>query len=562
MSASGPPPASWRRLFDSAFVLPVIRAVVLLAVVLVAARTADVAVAIGTTVTAAVLLGLGVVGRALKVGVLHLRRPPLLSRNLDLGDLTVPRAPGRVLASPELFGGVAVVAVAIGISAADGDTTGCAIALAVATTLAAVPVAVLAVQAIGLRRCGVRQRTIDAVTAAVERLQPQVAVYFAGTPEEVYQPNMWLPPVEALGVPALVVLRDPAVLERLATTSLPVVCTPYNGTVAKLPLPPSLPTLFVTHSGNNVAMLRRREVRSVFVGHGDSDKPDSVNPFARVYEQIWVAGPLGRQRYAEADIGVRPDAIVEVGRPQLQPPQAAPATATVLYAPTWEGWGDDPHHSSLAHAGPALVSALLAHGGLRVVYRPHPLTGRRDPAIRAAHAAVVELLRDAGAVDLRSPAQPRGKGDLLDAAIETGRRPAPREDWAAESAAVAWLAAPASVHRIAASDGPDLASCFAEASVLVADISSVVSDFLVTDRPYAVIDTRGEGAEGLRRTFPAARGALVLGPDLAGLDELCDVATGSRRDPSVTRRRKLMRDTLGDPGAAGDRFAAAVAALR
>jgi len=55
-----PPPASLRRLFDSAAVLPVLRAVVLFVVVLLAARTADVAVAVGATVTAAVLLGLGV----------------------------------------------------------------------------------------------------------------------------------------------------------------------------------------------------------------------------------------------------------------------------------------------------------------------------------------------------------------------------------------------------------------------------------------------------------------------------------------------------------------------
>jgi len=302
----------------------------------------------------------------------------------------------------------------------------------------------------------------------------------------------------------------------------------------------------------------------VFVGHGDSDKPDSVNPFARVYEQIWVAGALGRQRYAEADIGVRPEAIVEVGRPQLQPPQTAPAVPTVLYAPTWEGWGDDPHHSSLAHSGPALVGALLGHGGLRVVYRPHPLTGRRDPAIRAAHGAVMELLRAAGAVDLRLPAsaRPAGRGDLLDAAVATGRRPVTRQDRLAESAAAAWSAAPANVHRISGADGPDLASCFDETSVLIADISSVVSDFLATDRAYAVVDTRGDGAEKLRRAFPAARGGLVLGPSLAGLDELCEVATGSRRDPTVTRRRKLMRETLGDPGTAGERFAAAVAALR
>src|SRR5206468_5383783 len=138
----------------------------------------------------------------------------------------------------------------------------------------------------------------------------------------------------------------------------------------------------------------------------------------------WVAGPVGRRRYAEADIGVRPDVIVEVGRPQAGGSPAGPPIPTVLYAPTWEGWGDDPHHSSLALAGPALIRALLAVPGLRVIYRPHPLTGRRDPALRAAHAEVVRALRAAGAGDVRLPPRSTAAvGDLLDEAPATGRRP-------------------------------------------------------------------------------------------------------------------------------------------
>src|SRR5262249_47609885 len=150
--------------------------------------------------------------------------------------------------------------------------------------------------------------------------------------------------------------------------------------IAAMPLPPRVVTLFATHSGNNLSMLRRPETVCVFVGHGESDKPDSSNPYARVYDEVWVAGPLGRRRYAEADVGVRNDAIREVGRPQFVPPVGPPAKPPVIvYAPTWEGWGDDPHHGSLPHIGPALVDALLKVPGLQVRYRPHPLTGRRDP---------------------------------------------------------------------------------------------------------------------------------------------------------------------------------------
>jgi hypothetical protein len=383
-----------------------------------------------------------------------------------------------------------------------------------------------------------------------------VAIYFAGTPEEVYQPEMWLEPVERLRRPAVVVLRDPEVLARLAPTSLPVVCTPFNGTLAKLPLPPSVATLFVTHSGNNVAMLRRREVRSVFVGHGDSDKPDSVNPFARVYEQIWVAGPLGRRRYAEAAVGVQPKALVAIGRPQIDDTPAGPPVPTVLYAPTWEGWGDDPHHSSLPHVGPDLVRALLARGDLRVLYRPHPLTGRRDPRLRRADAEVRALLRAAGATERPFPRLgDRATGDLLDAAVATGRWPFSRADELAERAVAEqafWSAAGSSDHRILDASGPGLASCLAQTSRLVADVSSVVSDFLVLDRPYGVVDTRGLGAKAFVERFPSAAGGVVVTADLSNLSDLCE------GDRTATARRRLRRDALGDPATSDERFRAAV----
>jgi hypothetical protein len=31
-------------------------------------------------------------------------------------------------------------------------------------------------------------------------------------------------------------------------------------------------------------------MKHVFIGHGDSDKQASFNPFSRVYDEVWVAG--------------------------------------------------------------------------------------------------------------------------------------------------------------------------------------------------------------------------------------------------------------------------------
>jgi hypothetical protein len=487
---------------------PVRSALRMLAVVLLAARCLEPSVLIGAAITALVMTGLAVAAEAMRIVVVRVRRLPLLTRNLDLGDFAVPPPPPSIAMSRLGSDGLAAAVAALGFTVAmhrSGSTSVAAAGLAVATAVTAVPAVLLLSQLVTLRRAKLRTRLTEAATTAIESLAPEVVLYFAATPEEIYQVRMWLDPLSRLDRRTVVVLRSQAVLDALGEISLPVICTPFNGTIASLPLPPRVVALFVTHSGNNLSMLRRPEVRSVFVGHGDSDKPDSVNPFARVYDEIWVAGPLGRRRYAAAGVGVADAAIVEVGRPQIDLTGSAPPGPTIVYAPTWEGWGDDPHHSSLAHVGPALVERLMAHPDLRVRYRPHPLTGRRNLELRAAHQRVVELV---------------------------GRVP---------------------------EDEP-ISQTFAHSSAVIGDVSSVINDYLPYDRPYAVVDTRNLGREAFVDRFPSTAGGFVLPPDLDGLDDLVVAALGGP-DSTRTVRRELLADALGDPAMSQQRFAAAVGRL-
>lgn len=486
--------------------LPLRSGLAAIAVVLLAARGLVRPVAIGTaaTVVVVVLMTAGFV--ALRRLADRLATPPLQVRNLDLG-VAVPRGASRIAEPPGT--GVAsmpVIALGLAIDWHSPATTAAAVCLAIAAILAVLPAIELAARvAIGVRGHA-RQRLADAARAAIERLGPQVIVYFASTPGEVYQADQWLRPVEALGVPAAVMVRSTKVMDALAPTRLPVICSPYNGTIAALPLPDRVVVLFPTHSGNNLSMIRRPETRTVFVGHGESDKPDSVNPFAKVYDEVWVAGPLGRRRYASAAVGVADAAIIEIGRPQTDPTGEPPTNPPiVVYAPTWEGWGDDPHHSSLAYVGPALIRALTQRSDVAVRYRPHPLTGHRSPALRAAHDEIVAMI---GAVD-------------------------PSES---------------------------LSDTLGTASGVIADVSSVIAEFLPYDRPYAVCDTRGLGQTELWVRFPSTSGGFVIEAGLAGLTEFVDaVTTGSDRTASA--RRVLLRDALGDPATSGQRFAAAVDTL-
>ncbi len=478
-----------------------------IALVLLAGRELPHPVAVGTAATGFLIVAATAGSVGLRRAAGRLGQPPLVTRNLALDVPPLPTPP-RLLIDPPGPGVLAIVAAAVGlaIDCGTGASTAAAVSLAIASALALLPATVLAAHIVRLVRSGARRAVSDAGARAVQRLAPQVVLYFASTAAEVYQVDQWLEVVERLDRPAAVMLRSPEVMSALAPTSLPIICSPYNGTVASLPLPERVVALFPTHSGNNLSMIRRSETRTVFVGHGDSDKPDSVNPFARVYDEVWVAGPLGRRRYADAALGVADSAVVEVGRPQVVVPTTPPPQPpVVVYAPTWEGWGDDPHHSSLAQVGPTLVRALVARPDIAVRYRPHPLTGMRSPQLRAADREIAAL-----------------------------------------------------VGRVPASEA--LSQTFANASAVIADVSSVIAEFLPFDRPYAVADTRGLGPADFVTRFPSVAGGFVIDPALAGLEEFVAAATGGP-DPTAEARRTMVRDALGDPATAQQRFAAAVERL-
>jgi len=489
--------------------LPVRTGLRLLAVVLLAGRSLPDRMFVGTAVTAAVVTGIAIAVEAAQVAVARLRRLPLLTRNVDLGDVSLPKPPPRWAINREGWDASASLLAAIGVAVAirqDASDAALAAGLAAAAAVVAAPLVVLVAALAKLLGSQLRDRLTDAAIAAIEVLAPEVLLYFAATPDELYQLRMWLDPLENLDRSVAVVVRSYDVFDALDDASVPVVCTPYNGTIASLPLPPRVAGLFVTHSGNNLSLIRRPEVRSVFIGHGDSDKPDSVNPFARVYDEVWVAGRLGRRRYEHAAVGVRDAAIVEIGRPQIVGTRSAPPEPlTIVYAPTWEGWGDDPHHSSLAEVGVALVETLAARSDIRVRYRPHPLTGRRNRELRAAHQRIVDIV---GAV--------------------------PADE--------------------------SLSETFAASAGLVGDVSSVVNEYLPYDRPYAVVDTRGIGRDAFVRRYPSTAGGYVLPADLEGLDEFVAAVLGGA-DVTRTARRELVADAIGDPATSQQRFANAVSRL-
>jgi len=511
------------------------------------------------------------------------RTLPVTTRNLDLSALEIPDAPPALLRDrlPDLLALAGIPPVAGAVLAALTGRPVLALAAPPATFVLIVAIyGVLAGHLARNRHLSDEHWIVDVVNGEITKARPQVVLYASGNGDNVYQVNMWLRTMERLDVQVLVLLRNKTMLTALAETTLPVVCLPKNEDVMNLALPEVEVVCYVSNSGQNMHLLRRRGVRSVFIGHGDSDKDASFNPFSRVYDQIWVAGPAGRDRYVRAEVGVENEAIVEVGRPQLSGLRTvgrAGGVRTVLYAPTWEGWVEGGQQSSLVSMGPAIVRSLLARPDLRVIYKPHPLTGTVAPAAAAAHRRILRLIEQANtgrpaaaslaALDAELAAmRAASTGDEAQrcrdsAGCDEGRLAAlgDLEDrWQA-----AYWAAHEHRHTVVEGARPTLYQCFDQVDLMISDISSVVADFLVTTKPYIITNVAGLAPAEFRTVYPTGSAGYLLGPDCAELPALLDRALpGTGRDELAADRQELRGYLLGpDTPDAMTRFAVALTAL-
>ncbi|WP_425586316.1 hypothetical protein [Streptomyces sannanensis] len=529
------------------------------------------------------------------------RTMPVVTRNLDLHAVRIPDAPPAALLHradekmlhldlPLLAG--ALVAAQTGRNLAGYTGVVVSLALAALYTLVLVPYL--------RRRVPPAPKVLKAVANWLHEYQPTVALYFSGTEESAYQANMWLDTLAELDGRPVIIMREPYLVEKLGDTAVPVICVPGSQHLMALDLSTVRVALYPANIGKNMHMLRVPTMKHVFIGHGDSDKLASVNPFSKAYDEVWTAGRAGRDRYAFADVGVRDEDIVEVGRPQLAPIETGTPenpVPTVLYAPTWEGWDDNPGNTSLLLAGENIIERLLtAEKPVRVIYKPHPFTGIRDSKAKAVSDRITARMKKA---DAERAADPRFAGEAaaakagqaaaraemariearLAALAESGRSGGDEAEQSrvsladpvrleeikqlrAEWNAAYWRSFGWWEHKVVTGSEPRLYDCFNQSDAMISDISSVVSDFIASGKPYAVTDSAGLGAEEFKRQNTAVRAAVILSNSAAELDELLAAVDDPGADTLVAARRDLKRYLLGpDEPTSIQQFNAAVRAL-
>ncbi|WP_329076502.1 hypothetical protein [[Kitasatospora] papulosa] len=538
--------------------------------------------------------------------LIKLRRTlPIVTRNVDLHAVRIPDAPPRSLlyrSSEKMLHLDLPAVVGVIVAAGTGEDYVGYIGAGVTLLLALGYNALLVPYLRRSRRAPSAPAVLKALDTWLGEYQPTVVLYFSGSNESAYQGNMWLDTMAAVEGRPLIVMRERNLVAQLADTSVPVVCVPAGTHLMNMNLSTVRVCLYPANVGKNIHMLRVPTMKHVFIGHGDSDKLASVNPYSKVYDEVWTAGRAGRDRYALADVGIRDEDIVEVGRPQLAPIESWTGTTrnpipTVLYAPTWEGWDDNPGNTSLLLAGENIVRRLLtADSPVRVIYKPHPFTGIRSAKAKAVdarikalvakaaqdraaesrwaqeasaaaagqRAAKAELVRiESRLAELAKPG--RGGGDESEESRVALADPARQAEIAAlrtEWNDAYWRSFGWWEHKTVTGARPKLYDCFNQSDAMVSDISSVVSDFIASGKPYAVTDSAELGADEFKRQNTAVRAAVILSNGAQEIDQLLSAVADPAADSLAEARHELKTYLLGpDEPTSMEQFDAAVRAL-
>jgi len=285
---------------------------------------------------------------------------------------------------------------------------------------------------------------------------------------------------------------------------------------------PSMKAAFYVQGSAANTTFQRYQMTHVWLNHGDSEKPACFNPVHAIYDKIFAAGRAAVDRYGRHNVIIPAEKFMIVGRPQTEAirpaetPIAEVAEPTVLYAPTWQGPYADSRVYSLP-LGREIVAALLRRG-VRVIFRAHPFNYR----FAADRALIAEI------------------GAMLD---EDRRRSGREHLWGAE-----------------AEQQMSVEDCFNASDAMVTDVSAVISDYLASGKPFAVVAV-GRTESELVAEAPAAAAGYPIADDLGDLDDGVDQLLIT--DPKGAERQQMRRYYLGDfaPGHAADGFLAGAAEL-
>ncbi|AOM01006.1 CDP-glycerol glycerophosphotransferase family protein [Cobetia marina] len=333
----------------------------------------------------------------------------------------------------------------------------------------------------------------------LETKRPTVAVYVTGMKGVAYQINQWLPVLEKLDQPVIIILREADIFSgMLPTDILTVTARTQIDLEAILGGATSVKkVLYPANTMKNVQALRYHHLDHIFINHGESDKAVNQSKLLMAYDYLFVAGPLSEERLRAAGLPLREGQVLHVGRPQaemaLKYQKEINRINTILYAPTWEGHVKKVDYSSIGELGYKLCKEIIEHDSFSLIFKPHPYTGSISSTHKYWLSKILKLCEDHGV-------------EVLD-------------------------------------ENNSLHCAMNSSDILVCDISSVLNEYLVTGKPIILCNTQSLDFEQLHSEYPSAAAASLVNVESNIVDVIQLI---EREDPLQASRQRLRVSSLGD----------------
>lgn len=224
-----------------------------------------------------------------------------------------------------------------------------------------------------------------------------LVIYFASTPKEIYQLNMW----EEL----LISLSDNYIIEVIFRN--PISYYSYNGFITKklcfktrtlyqyVSQRNIVACLYVNNTMLNYHMLKFHHFKQIHIGHGESDKDSSKTFHFNAYSDIFSSGEIAKCRLLS--IGISSNIHI-IGKPTSLKTNKEPLNifnnqkTTILYAPTWEGGSTENQFSSIENIGYDIIKHY-SENDCNFIFKPHPLIGKKSRKAKLALKKCIEKVK-------------------------------------------------------------------------------------------------------------------------------------------------------------------------
>ncbi|MEZ9909367.1 CDP-glycerol glycerophosphotransferase family protein [Vibrio sp. 10N.261.51.A3] len=318
---------------------------------------------------------------------------------------------------------------------------------------------------------------------------PEVIMYVCGVKGGNYQLEQWISTLEKLNRRVLVVAREKFWLNSSTKTNLPFAYAKRMIDVEQLISSSTKVCLYPANGIKNAQMMRRTDIKHIFINHGESDKIVNTSRFLNAYDIWYLAGNMAKTRMEDAGFNVSEERCRLIGRPPLsiKLDNSLSLPNLVLYAPTWEGFDENACYSSIISHGKNLINQLIS-SGTQFIFKPHPLTGHVKREYREELSLLMGLVRTS-------------------------------ENGTVEESA-------------------DILDLMNLSSFLVTDISSVMNDYLQTNKPFFVTNPSSIPVDRFNNEFKTTKAAYIYQID----DDFIELFSKVSKDDYLYSQRAMIKE--------------------